>query len=173
MDDELIMEIVEMCDDILASRRFEKAWQVPHHSKGGNIAYHSLETAGYALQLARWLAGHDVLANELDVVRASLLHDIGMTEDSVFFSASHQKARSHPKVGAQIARDEFGANQAQIEAILSHMWPVFRLVPPCSVEGWIVSAADKQCSFFELRRSVASTGRRLLGIFRLFERLDG
>ena len=153
MEDALYHDIMAMGQDIVASRRFAKARRVPHHSKDGNIARHSLETAGYALALARWLARRGVLVSERDVVRASLLHDIGMTEDDVFHSPSHRKARSHPREGARIARVEFGANEVQEQAILSHMWPVWRAMPPRSVVGWIVSAADKCCSLHEVGRS--------------------
>lgn len=139
--------------DIISSDRFAKARQVPHHSRRGNIALHSLETAGYALLLVRWLERHGVTVSERDSVRASLLHDIGMTEDDVFFSPSYKKARSHPREGARIAREEFGADEVQEQAILSHMWPVWRAVPPRSMVGWVVSAADKCCSAHETKRT--------------------
>ena len=104
------------------------------------------------------------------MVRASLLHDIGMTEDDVFLSPSYKKARSHPREGARIAREEFGANRLQVEAIQSHMWPVWRAVPPRTMEGWIVSAADKCCSVHETKRTteeiVEMAGRKMLKIIR-------
>ena len=166
LDNALFDDIMGMGKDIVLSDRFAKAWEVPHHSKDGNIAVHSLKTAEYALVLARWLADHDVSVSERDVVRASLLHDIGMTEDSVFLSPSYMKARSHPREGARIARDEFGANDTQVEAILFHMWPVCCVIPPRSAEGWTVSIADKRCSVHEVGEMsgdvVARVGRWML-----------
>lgn len=156
--------------DIVASERFEKARSVPHHSKDGNIAAHSLETARYALLIARWLGEHGVAVSETDVVRASLLHDIGMTEDAVFLSPSYKKARSHPKEGARIAREEYGANETQVEAVLRHMWPIWWVVPPQSAEAWVVSLADKCCSMHEARSTtgevVEAAGKWLLRAWR-------
>ena len=166
VEDAVLKELERYGGDIISSDRFAKAREVPHHSKGGNIARHSMETAGYALLLARWLDRHGVTVSERDAVRASLLHDIGMTEDDVFLSPSYKKARSHPREGARIAREEFGASEAETQAILSHMWPVWRAVPPRSMVGWVVSVADKCCSMHELGRSseevVDAAGRWIL-----------
>ena len=151
MDDSLLKDVMELGGDIVGSKRFAAAKSVPHHSKNGNIAVHSLETAGYALLLARWLNQHGASVDERDAVRASLLHDIGMTEEDVFLSPSHEKGRSHPREGARIAREEFGANEAQVDAILHHMWPACSLIAPHSAVGFVVTAADKMCSLNEVR----------------------
>lgn len=169
VEDAVLRRVKEIGGDIISSERFAKAQGVPHHSKSGNIALHSLETAGYALLLVRWLGCHGVDVSEEDAVRASLLHDIGMTEDDVFESSSYKKASSHPREGARIAREEYGASEVQVEAVAHHMFPV-TLAPPKSVVGWVVTAADKCCSIHELGRSteeiVDSAGRRLLRIWR-------
>ena len=44
MEDALYKDIMAIGEDIVSSDRFAKARAVPHHSKGGNIALHSLET---------------------------------------------------------------------------------------------------------------------------------
>ncbi|MBP3894667.1 MAG: HDIG domain-containing protein [Atopobiaceae bacterium] len=168
MKEALLKEIMEIGGDIISSDRFRKARKVPHHSKSGNIARHCLETAGYALLLARWLGQRGITVSEVDVVRASLLHDIGMTEDFVFLSSSHKKARLHPSEGARIAAEEYGANEVQVKAIQHHMWPVCCYVPPNSVVGWVLTVADKCCSVHEVGRSseavVDTAGRWLLRV---------
>ena len=143
---------MELGDDIIGSERFQKAKSVPHHSKQGNIALHSLETTGFAVQLARQLKERGKLVNMRDVVRASLLHDIGMTVDEVFLSPPPVKGKSHPKVGACIAKEEFGANANQIEAILHRMGQVCTIVAPHTIEGVILTCADKMCSIAEVQR---------------------
>lgn len=169
MEEEIQREVRRLGGDIISSERFAKAYDVPHHSKSGNIALHSLETAGYALMIARWLERHGVSVNVRDAVRAGLLHDIGMTEDEVFLSPSRKKARSHPREGVRIAREEFEANETQAEAIRHHMFPVFA-TPPRTIEGWVVTAADKCCSVHEVSRSseelVEAAGSRLLRLWR-------
>jgi uncharacterized protein len=159
VDDTLRNDILRHGRDIVSSERFTKARKVPHHSKGGNIARHSMETAGYALLLARWLDRHGVTVSERDAVRASLLHDIGMTEDEVFLSPSRVKAYTHPREGSRIAREEFGVSDLQADAILRHMWPIGH-VPPHSIEGWVVVAADKCCSIHEIHQAFAPWAKR-------------
>lgn len=159
MTDELLKEVMELGEDVIASERFAKAKTVPHHSKDGNIAAHSLKTAGYGLQLARWLnkkrhAGLD----EREVVRTCLLHDIGMTEDEVFLSPSPVKAKTHPVEGARIAQEEFDATDEQVDAILYHMWPFCSAVPPHSTLGFVVTMADKYCSLSEVRHRFLPLG---------------
>ena len=152
MNDSLFNDLVDLGGDIIISERFVSAIDVPHHSKTGNIAAHSLETAGYALLIARWLNRHGVSVNERDAVRASLLHDIGMTEEDIFLSPSREKGHTHPVEGARIAREEFDANDVQVDAILHHMWPFCCLTPPHDAVGFVVTAADKMCSLNEARR---------------------
>ena len=154
-------DLEQMGGDILHSERFAKAYKVPHHNEHGNIGLHSRETAGYALDFARWLNQHGKPIDERDVVRASLLHDIGMTEDQVFLSPSHEKAFTHPKEGARIAREEFGANDVQLNAIRYHMWPI-GFVAPCHPVGWVVLAADKYCSMREVQREAARIARSIV-----------
>ena len=160
MTDDLLKQVLELGGDIIASERFAKARSVPHHSKEGNIADHSIETAGYALQLARWVNRHGGSVSERDAVRTSLLHDIGMTEDDVFLSPSSVKAKTHPVEGARIAQEEFGVTEAQADAILYHMWPFCSFVPPHSALGFVVTMADKCCSLNEVRRRFTHIGRR-------------
>ena len=128
--------------DILESERFLQSMEIIHH-KGTNVACHSLDVAEYALYL--YAAGRYPDTDVRDVVRACLLHDIGMTDRKVHGSVSFLKAYSHPRKSAEIAREEYGANQIQIDAILHHMWPIC-IVPPSSGAGWLLLKADKHCA---------------------------
>ena len=148
MHQNLKKDVMELGGDIVESDRFAKAQDVIHHAKDRNIYNHSLKTAGLALSIARWLGRRGVAVSEEDTVRAGLLHDIGMTESSVSESPSYRKAFSHPREGVRIAREEFGANATQADAIRHHMWPI-GIVPPKTPEGWAVLAADKLCSTTE------------------------
>ena len=135
-------------EEILESRRYAKAQRIVHHKKT-SVAAHSLRTAEYGSRISRWLNRHGIEVNEEDVVEACLLHDIGMTDDEVSSSASWKKAYRHPKKSEQIAREEYHANENQCNAIRRHMWPIC-IIPPKSIEGWVVVAADKCGSFDDL-----------------------
>lgn len=143
----LTKEIHTIGAKIIASKRFGKARTVPHHFDY-DVAAHSLDATECALAICRWLNRHGANACEEDVIKASLLHDIGMTEDKVFESHPSIKAHTHPVEGARIAREEYGANDLQIDAILHHMWPIGH-TPPHHLVGWILLAADKWSSMRE------------------------
>ena len=148
---DLHQDVMDLGGDIVSSERFAMALAVPHHNPRRTVASHSLETAEYALRIARWLNRHGASVSEEDAVRASLMHDLGMTEDEVFLSPSRKKAFSHPRAGSRIAREEFRANDVQVDAVRRHMWPI-GLTPPRNMEGWVVVAADKCCSVREAQR---------------------
>lgn len=139
----------------MASERFIKARGIPHHFNV-SVAAHSVDAAERALDIYRLLTRCGIHANKTDVVRASLLHDIGMTIDEVFQSIPKIKAHTHPVEGARIARDEYDANDNQLDAILFHMWPIGG-VSPHSLAGWIILAADKWSFLQETRRCAART----------------
>ena len=162
MNQNLQHDVMRLGGDIVESERFAKAKDVVHHSKERSIQLHSYRTAMVALAFAKWLGRCGVAINEADVVRASLLHDIGMTVDEVSASPSYRKAFSHPREGTRIAREEFGANGTQADAIAHHMWPI-GLVPPRTREGWVVLAADKACSVSEAAGIARATAVRAVG----------
>jgi len=159
MKDTVDQDIMRIGEDILSSDRFAKAELLPHHNKHCTIASHSFETARHALSIQRWLDRHGVKVSKEDVVRSSLLHDIGMTEDPVFLSPSYRKAYSHPREGSRIAIEEFDASAIQADAISRHMWPI-GFIPPRSATGWIVVAADKCSSVCEVQRELRSIVRK-------------
>lgn len=134
--------IIQEGGDILDSERFRRCSHVIHH-KGTNVARHSLEVTEYALHL--YEKKHRPETSVRDVVRVCLLHDIGMSDREIHDSISFIKAYAHPRRSAKIAREEYGANDLQIEAILHHMWPVC-IMPPASEAGWLLLRADKYCS---------------------------
>ena len=149
---ELRQEVLRLGRDIIESDRFDKARNIKHHLHY-TVAGHSVETAMYALVLARWLRKHGVHITERDAVRAALLHDIGMTEEPVVRSPSYRKAFLHPAEGRRIANEEFHMNEVQQDAIRHHMWPV-GLVPPRHIIGWIVMTSDKMSSMNETKTMV-------------------
>ena len=155
---EIRNEILTIGDDIIHSERFQKAKHVPHHVEF-TVAQHSMEVAMYAFLITRALKrkGLAPKLSEEEVVRAALLHDIGMTEDAVHDSPSYRKAFSHPREGLRIARDEYHLNKIQLNAIQRHMFPI-GIIPPQHVLGWIIKTADDLSSTNEgltlLRRRV-------------------
>ena len=154
-------EVSELGRDIIASDRFSKANEVPHHY-GHSIAEHSLRCARYAVRISDWLERHGVHLSKQDAVRACLLHDMGMTVDDVFESPSRVKAHTHPVEGARIAREEFDAEDETVDAIEHHMWPICPTAPR-HVLGWVVTAADKCSSVRETQDYIGTVAKTLKG----------
>lgn len=156
----LRQEVFSLGDDIIHSESFEKAKHVQHHIHY-TVAAHSVEVAVYALLILRWLKSHNAAqkVSEKEIVRAALLHDIGMTNDAVHDSPSYRKAFSHPKEGHRIARDVFHLNKTQLNAIRRHMWPI-GIIPPSHIMGWILVMADNMSSFNEATAMLKSKMKR-------------
>ena len=133
--------------DIIRSDRFRSAEKIPHH-RYENVAEHSLRVAKQSYRMAVWLRKHGFRVDYGDVVRGSLLHDIGMTESDIHKSPGWRKAYRHPKEGAEIAEREFHANAVQKNAVRRHMWPI-SVIPPVHTAGWIIGSSDKYCSVKE------------------------
>ena len=147
-EEALRQRVRELGAEVIDSERFQAAWEIPHH-RTTSVAQHSLNVAKESCRIAEWLERRGLAVSAEDAVRSSLLHDLAMTEKPVFRSPSWNKAYSHPDRGAQLAREEYRANEVQEDAVRRHMWPIC-VVPPRHREGWIVMAADKISSAKEL-----------------------
>ena len=150
--------------EILRSERFGNAKDVPHHF-GVSVARHTRHVADKSVKIALFLKKRGVDVNMRDVVRGSLLHDLGMTDRRVFCRPSFVKAYTHPREGVRIAMRDFGVDvdKEVRDAIVHHMWPIC-VVPPRHITGWIVTAADKAASMEEtfgaVRRCLKKFNRR-------------
>ncbi len=145
---ELLQTVKQSGMGILDSERFRAAWDIPHHP-GTSVAQHSLHVAMESCRIAEWLNHHGTHVNVEETIRCALLHDIGMTENSIFSSPAWKKAYTHPNRGARVAEQEYHLTPVQADAIRRHMWPVC-VIPPFHIMGWIVTTADKISSIKDL-----------------------
>ncbi len=145
---ELLQKVKQAGTEVLDSERFRAAWDIPHHP-GISVAQHSLHVAMESCRIAEWLNRHGAHVNVKETIRCALLHDIGMTENRIFFSPAWKKAYTHPNHGARVAELEYHISPTQMDAIRRHMWPVC-VIPPVHTMGWIVTTADKISSIKEM-----------------------
>ncbi len=134
-------------EEILGSSEFTRAFSQIHHKKN-TVASHSLEVAVISLVLARALSKLNIKTDTSDIVKGSLAHDLGMLGRVHKYSCNKDCYRSHPEESVLITEVilsdcDFSAKAKDI--IRHHMWPVTR-VRPNSIEGTIVSLADKCAS---------------------------
>lgn len=133
--------------EILGSVEFTRAFSQTHHKKN-TVASHSLEVAVISLVFARALSKLNIETDTSDIVKGSLAHDLGMLGRAHKYSCNKDCYKSHPEESVSITEGilsgcEFSPKAKDI--IRHHMWPVTS-VRPTSVEGTIVSLADKCAS---------------------------
>lgn len=134
-------------EDILKSENFRKTRE---HIQHGTMTVHNhcMDVARYSLLLNKTLR---IGCNKHDLIRGALLHDYFLYDwhDKEYLS---QRKRlhgfHHPVTALRNAEKEYDLNDIQREIIRKHMWPL-SVVPPTCREAWVVTAADKYCSFLE------------------------
>ena len=133
--------------DILDSNNFQSTKR--HIQHGSTTVYsHSMDVARYSLLLNKTLG---LGCDRHDLIRGALLHDYFLYDwhDKAYLS---QRRRFHgfwhPGIALRNAEKEYELTDRQREIIRKHMWPL-SVVPPTCREAWVVTAADKYCSFME------------------------
>jgi len=132
--------------DILHSKNFDSSKDNIQH---GNISVkeHSIQVARQSVALSDWLK---IMHNRRDLIRGALLHDYFLydwhKDDKVNPHRLH--GFYHPSRALKNAEQEYELTERQREIIIKHMWPL-TIKPPMCREAWIVTAADKYCSFLE------------------------
>lgn len=141
--------IKENGNDILHSENFKKSNDYIQHGTM-SVNRHSLNVAKCSVALSKKLG---IVCSERDLVRGALLHDY-------FLYDWHDRKRQdynpwhgfyHPGIALKNAEKEYKLTARQRDIISKHMWPL-TVVPPRCREAWIVTAADKYCSFMETVR---------------------
>lgn len=74
--------------------------------------------------------------------RAAMLHDLFLYDWRVKNDRTNLHAFTHGKIACENALKEFNLNQKEQDMIIKHMWPT-TLVPPKSLEGFILTIVDK------------------------------
>ena len=149
--------IKENGSDILESDNFKNSKNFVQH---GNVSLqsHSRNVAKYSIAISQKLG---IECNQEDLVRGALLHDY-------FLYDWHDRKREnyhplhgffHPGIALRNAEKEYELTPRQKDIIGKHMWPL-TVVPPKCREAWIVTAADKYCSFIETVRLHKGHSRR-------------
>lgn len=136
--------------DVLNSEEMQKSFEQTHH-KRATVGEHSLRVAMSSVMLCYALRKMKVKVNLPAVIIAALCHDLGILGRSDKYSTARECAEEHPKESAAIARDIVENLPENTEEIIErHMWPLGDSRAPNSIEGAIVSAADKYSAVKDL-----------------------
>ncbi len=154
---ELYKLIEENGKDILQSGNFKKTKDYTQHGTV-SVSKHSMNVAKYSVA---WSQKLGIACSQRDLIRGALLHDY-------FLYDWHDKDRKdyqplhgfyHPGIALRNADREYKLTPREKDIIGKHMWPL-TVVPPMCREAWIVTAADKYCSFMETVRLHKGHNRR-------------
>ena len=125
VSDEVSREYHELVKNILCNREFLKLSLYTHHQWTTRLM-HSINVSYLSWFIARKLGCDDFKA------------ETPTGEHQAFY---------HPKAAAENSATHFDMTDRELDAILSHMFPLGPL--PRNKEAWIISIADKACAIAE------------------------
>ena len=143
-----VTDVLNYGRDILCTDVFVKALEQTHHKKT-TVGSHSTSVAVIALRMCRRINCRVLHPDERMVVLAALTHDLGIVGRHEKYSGKFQTYVRHPRDSVMIAKDLLpDMNKKFYRTISRHMFPL-TVLPPTSLEGLIVSLADKWASVKE------------------------
>ena len=132
--------------DILHSDNFDKSKNNMQHGTI-SVKEHSLQVARKSVIISELLG---IEHSRRDLVRGALLHDYFLYDWHKVDKENPHRLHGfhHPARALRNAEYEYELTDRQREIIIKHMWPL-TIKPPMCREAWVVTAADKYCSFLE------------------------
>lgn len=144
INDEIDQEIYDVGAPLIDSRLMQKAKEQTHHGKT-TVYDHTIAVTREALRICDHYRGQKELNRE-NVIIGALCHDMAMVGRYEKYRNNFITCIRHPKDSVIIAKEFFVDMDPAVKKIIRrHMWPL-SLVPPTSVEEWIVLRADKVVS---------------------------
>lgn len=130
-------------EDVLNSEEMKEAFQQTHH-RWSTVGEHTFRVAFSSVMICYALKKLNIKVSVPAVVIGALCHDLGILGRDRKYSSSKEMSREHPKESVTVARDLVADMPEKTEDIIErHMWPAGQSKAPNSIEGVIVSAADK------------------------------
>lgn len=134
--------------DIMQTPEFQDAFLQEHHYHT-TVAEHSINVAVAGVIMCVLLDRLHVSFDLEYVVQASLCHDLGIMGREEKYRSEFECCMRHPLESVEVARRIIpNCSERTLEAIETHMWPA-RPGCPKSVEGFIVTLADKHAAIME------------------------
>lgn len=129
--------------DVLRSKEMKRAFQQTHHQLS-TVGEHTIRVAVTSILICYVLKKLNIRVSISAVVVGSLCHDLGILGRNEKYSSNKECRREHPKESVEIARELVKELPEKTEDIIErHMWPIGQSKAPNSIEGAVVSVADK------------------------------
>ena len=153
-------DLMRYGNDVLQSEEMKKAFEQTHH-QWSTVGEHTLRVAFSSVMICYALRKLNIKVSIPAVVVGALCHDLGILGRSEKFSSAKECSREHPKDSVEVARNIVGEMPEKTEDIIErHMWPAGESEAPNSIEGVVVSVADKYSAVKDLVKGseVKNTG---------------
>ena len=129
--------------EVLDSEEMKAAFQQTHH-KWSTVGEHTVRVAATSVLICYVLRKMKINVNLPAVVVGSLCHDLGILGRNEKYASAKECSREHPRESLEVAREIVDEMPEKAEDIIErHMWPLGKSEAPNSLEGVIVSVADK------------------------------
>ena len=149
-------------NDVLQSEEMKKAFEQTHH-QWSTVGEHTLRVGFYSVMICYALRKLNIKVSIPAVVIGALCHDLGILGRSEKFSSAKECSIEHPRESVIVARELVGEMPEKTEDIIErHMWPAGNSEAPNSIEGVVVSVADKYSAVKDVVKGsdVKNTGVR-------------
>lgn len=164
--DSLPEEISLYGSGILDSEEMRQAFAQKHHTLS-TVGEHTLRVAKTSLKICHTLRRLHIETDVPAVVTGSLCHDLGILGRDEKFASMKECSAQHPADSVELAQKLVGELPEKTADIISrHMWPVGGSKPPNSLEGAIVSAADKIAAVEDFIEGYEEKRPGIMGVLR-------
>lgn len=168
-----IKKIRKMQDDLssyggklLTSDEMQTAFKQTHHTVS-TVGDHTIRVARMSLKICYALRKLHIPMDIPAVVAGSLSHDLGILGRDEKFESMRQCSVQHPVDSVEVAGKIVGDLPPKTNDIIyRHMWPVGGTKPPNSLEGAVVSVADKLATFVDFAKGYQQKRQVFREVFR-------
>ena len=163
--------------EILNSDEMREAFGQTHHTRS-TVGEHTRRVAEKSLAICHALDRLHIRTDIPAVVAGSLCHDLGILGRDEKYGSERECYRQHPADSLEVAKKLMDDLPEKTQDIIEHhMWPSANSEAPGTLEGFIVSAADKAAAVedfirgskvkpADLKTTVRTLAERNRGLFR-------
>ena len=135
---------------ILESDEMQAAFDQTHH-QWATVGEHTLRVTATSVMICYALKKLNIKANVPAVVIGALCHDLGILGRDKKFSSAKECSKEHPVESVKVAKELVpDLSEQSADIIERHMWPAGESKAPNSIEGVVVSVADKYSAVKDL-----------------------
>ena len=129
--------------EVLESEEMKQAFEQTHHL-WSTVGEHTMRVTVTSILICYVLKKLGIKVKLPIVVVGALCHDLGMLGRAEKYESDKEFHREHPKESVIVAQEILEDLPEEVKDIIErHMWPMGESKAPNSIEGVIVSVADK------------------------------